>query len=136
MELIDSDQKHLVNSLYHSEMIIYVNSTIGIDSLPFDKPQIMIEFDGWEKKRYIESVKHYHDEDHMKKYLWTGAVKIAKTPEELLSFINTYLRNPKVDSEKRAIAIRDQLYYCDNQCGKRVASFVLKEINNLWERLL
>ncbi len=130
-ELINKDQKHLVNSLHYSEMIIYVNSTIGIDSLPFNKPQIMIEFDGWEKKRYIESVKHYHDEEHMQKYLQTGAVKIAKTPEELLLLINIFLNNPKIDEEKRKTAIKEQLYYSDDQCGKRVANFVLKQINNL-----
>lgn len=131
MELINSDQKHLVNSLYHSEMVIYVNSTIGIDSLPFDKPQIMIEFDGWEKKRYIESVKHYHDEDHMQKYLVTGAVRIARTPNELFLLINNCLNNSKMDRERRATAMKEQLYYSDNQCGKRVADFVLTQINNL-----
>ena len=128
MEMINKDQKHLVNSLFYSEILIYVNSSIGIDSLPFDKPQIMIEFDGWEKKPYIESVKHYHNEDHMQKYLRTGAVKIARTSEELLFLINNYLNNPKMDEGKRTLAIKEQLYYPDDYCGRRVANFILKQI--------
>jgi len=127
-EMSPDEARHLVDSLFHSEIVVYVNSTIGLDSLPFDKPQIMIEFDGWEKKPYIESVKRYHDEDHMVKYLRTGAVKIVKSPEELFSWVRYYLEQPEMDRENRKTAMNQQLYYLDGRSGLRIADFLLSQL--------
>lgn len=127
-EMVADDARHLTDSIFHSEIIILVNSTIGIDSLPFDKPQIMIEFDGWENKAYIESVKRYHDEDHMKKYLNTGAVTVVKTSKDLFWWINRYLENSKIHSSNRQKAMREQLGYLDGRSGKRIAEFIINEI--------
>ena len=133
-ELSSEDAQHLMNSLFYSEIIIYVNSTIGIDSLPFNKPQIMIEFDGWENKHYIESVKRYHDEDHMRKYLKTGAVRIVTSTDQLFYWINTYLNNPSIDDNNRKKAIVEQLCYLDGQSGKRVTNFILEQLKKVDEK--
>ena len=105
-----------------------VNSTLGMDSLPFNKPQIMIVFDGWEKKSYIESVKRFHDEDHMIKYLQTGAATIVKSPDELFNWINRYLENPKLHTENRKRAMKEQFYYIDGRAGRRIGEYVLSQV--------
>lgn len=127
-ELSPDDARHLIDSLYHSQLVISVNSTITIDALPFDKPQIIIEFDGWETKPYIESVRRYHDEDHMRKYLNTGAAKVVLRAQELYDAINQYLENPALDREQRKLAMGQQLYYLDGDSGKRIAEFIIGQI--------
>lgn len=122
------DQRTLVSYLFHSAIVMCVNSTVGMDSLPFDKPQIMVEFDGWEKKPYIESVARYHDEDHMRKYLATGAVRVVRTPDEWFSAIRDYLHDPSRDRESRARAAQEQLFKLDGQSGKRVVESVLQAL--------
>ncbi len=129
-EMSLDDLNHLFDSLYHSEMLIQVNSTIGIDSLIFDKPDIMIEFDGWEKKNYLDSVERYHHEDHMQKFLKTGAIRIVRSQEELFEWINKYLEGPELDSGKRKIGAGQQIKFLDGQSGKRAAEFILKSIND------
>ena len=124
-EFSPEDQKHLIDSLFHSEILIQVNSSIGLDWLALDKPQIMIEFDGWEKKPYIKSVARFHDEEHMIKFIDTGAAKVAGSPEELYFWINRYLENPNLDREKRKLALQQQYQFLDGQSGKRIGQFIL-----------
>lgn len=127
-EMTVDDQRMLVECLYHSAIVMCISSTLGMDSLPFDKPQIMVEFDGWERKPYIESVARHHDEDHMRKYLATGAVRVVRTPEEWFRALRAYLENPALNRKNRALAAREQLFMLDGRSGKRVAECVLRAL--------
>src|SRR5436190_20879471 len=71
-ELEPDEQKLLADLLYHSDVVMYVATSLGLDASAFDKPQIMVSFDGHEKKMYTKSVERYHDEDHTKKATATG----------------------------------------------------------------
>ena len=128
-EMTVADQRFLVSCLFHSAIIMCISSTVGMDSLPFDKPQIMVEFDGWEQKPYIESVARHHDEDHMRKYLKTGAVRVARTPEEWFRSIREYLYDPSLDRKNRSRAAREQLFNLDGQSGMRVVRYLLAVIS-------
>jgi len=127
-ELSPEDIQHLADSIYYSELVIYVASSIGIDTLVFNKPQIIIDFDGWENKPYIDSVRKYHNEDHMKKLINTGGVRVVKNPEELIFWINKYLENPKIDEVGRKRMMRQQLWKLDGKSGERIAQFILGQI--------
>jgi CDP-glycerol glycerophosphotransferase (TagB/SpsB family) len=115
--------------LYNSDLVIYVATTLGIDALVFNKPQIIIDFDGFENKKYTDSVKRYHDEDHMKKMLALGGVRVVKDQEELISAINDYLEDPSIDNDGRQKMTRQQLYISDGKSGKRVGEFILELLN-------
>jgi hypothetical protein len=123
-EFRPQDGVHLVDSIYHAEMLIHVSSSIGIDSLAFDKPQIMLEFDGWERKDYIESVKRFHHETHMAQFVRTGAASIVRSPAELFESVRRYLQNPGVDAEGRREAARRLICNMDGRAGKRVAEHI------------
>lgn len=127
-ELTPKDIRHLADSLYHSEIVIYVATSIGLDAAVFNKPQIMISFDGWEKKPYIESVERYHNEEHMRKLVDTGGVRVVKSSDELIYWINQYLQNPKIGEEGRKKVVKEQLWKLDGKAGERVAQFILSQI--------
>jgi len=124
-ELDDKSVRHLINSIYNCELIIQYSSTLGLDASIFDKPQIMIAFDGYGKKPYLESVRRYHDENNMKSFIETGAARVVKNSEELILWINKYLKNPKIDAEGRARARKEILMDPDGKSGERIANFIL-----------
>ncbi|MFA5853704.1 MAG: CDP-glycerol glycerophosphotransferase family protein [Patescibacteria group bacterium] len=128
-ELDPRDQKELADLLYHSDVVLFVATTLGLDATVYDKPQIMIDFDGYEKKDYTKSVARYHDEDHMKKYIATAGVRVVRDAKELIDSINAYLENPQIDSEGRDSIVREQLFKIDGKSGERVAEQILKSLS-------
>jgi CDP-glycerol glycerophosphotransferase (TagB/SpsB family) len=127
-ELTPADAEHLADSLFYSEVVIHVSSSLGLDAVMFDKPQIMIEFDGSETKPYLQSVKRYHDEDHMKRFIETGVAHIAESFDDLVAAINAYLENPQLDSQGRARGRDQQCWRVDGGSGARIGRFVAETL--------
>ena len=128
-EITKNDSIHLADTLFYADMVIYIATTLGLDSLAFNKPQIIIDFDGKENKDYYNSVRRYHDEDHMRKMISCGGVKVVSSKEELIKSINEYLKNPYLDQEGRDKMVTQQLHKLDGQSGKRIGNFVVDIIN-------
>jgi len=121
-ELEPDEQRFLADLLYHTDVVAYVATSLGLDSAVYDKPQIMIDFDGYEKKKYTESVARYRDEDHMKKLVATGGAKVVKSPEAFIAAIAAYLKDPTLDKEGRARIVREQLFRIDGKSSGRVVA--------------
>ncbi len=119
-ELSPDDQKFLADLVYHSDIVMYVATSIGLDSAVHDKPQIMVSFDGYEKLPYTESVALYRDEDHMKKLLATGGVRVARDKDDWIAAIDAYLKDPRLDHEGRERIVKEQLYRLDGRSSERV----------------
>jgi len=132
-ELNNRAVEHLINWLYHSDLVITVNTSLVLDGIIFDKPQIMIAFDGYEKRSYLKSVRRYHNENNMREFINTGAARVVNNPEELINWINKYLENPKLDAEGRARARKEILMDPDGKSGERIANFVLNFLINYYE---
>lgn len=127
-ELTPADAEHLADSLYHSEVVIHVSSSIGLDAVVFDKPQIMIEFDGREKKPYLQSVKRYHHEDHMRRFINTGAARIVTSFDDLVDAMNSYFERPELDRDGRARGRDQQCWLLDGRSGERIGRFVVETL--------
>lgn len=126
-EMDQSEISHLCDSLYFSELLVQFSSTIGVDACVFNRPQIMVAFDGWETKPYIDSVKRYHDEINMKHFISLGPAIVVNTSEELISGMNKYLNNPALDQAGRERAVREIIYKFDGQSHQRLADFIFGE---------
>jgi hypothetical protein len=128
-ELQPDETVHLADTLAHADVVIWVATTLGVDAAAFDKPQIVINFDGFETRPYIDSVKKYHDEDHMKKLIQTGGVKVANTKEDLVANINAYLENPSLDAEGRKRIVETQIVFTDGRSGERLERYLLDALD-------
>ena len=124
LELSLKESDHLSNTVYHANLVIYVATTLGIDALVFNKPQIIVNFDGYENKPYTLSVKRFHNEDHMKKMIACGGVKLVKNREELINQVNNYLEHPALDQEGRDKMFTQQLWKLDGNSPQRIARAV------------
>lgn len=121
------DLIHLANTLYHSDVTINTMSTITLDAIVFDKPVILIEHDGFDRKLdYWHSIRRAYDEEHYKIIMHLNATRSAKTMNETIHLTNDYLKNSTLDKEKRDILKKDILYKLDGKAGERIASEILK----------
>ena len=123
--LSPQESEHLRNSVYYSEIIMYVATSLGLDASIFNKPQILVSFDGFESKPYIKSVKRYNREDCLYNLISLGGTKVVQSGKEWVSAINDYLENPLLDQVGRDEAVKQHLYKIDGKAGERIANFIL-----------
>ncbi len=127
-EFEEEDMTHLLNTLVHCDLLIHTASTLGIEAAFFDKPSISIAFDGDAHPRPERSVARYYKYVHLKRVAATGGMKIANNFQELLDYTDQYLKNPSLDRAKRKILIEENVGIIDGRAGKRIADFVLTEL--------
>ncbi len=123
-----SDTKSLADDLYFSDVVINYGSTISIDAAVFNKPVILVAFDGKEKLPYIKSVRRFFDYDHVKALVNYGFVEVVDSKKELLSGIIFYLENRKINENGRKKLIEDQVYKIDGLSCNRVAEYINKNL--------
>ncbi len=99
---------------------------MALDAANFDKPTITVGYDGKEKLDYWHSIINNYDKDHFKHVIDTGAVRIAHSEDEMVNFLDMYLKNPDIDKDNRKKLRESMLYRCDGNSAKRVADEVLK----------
>ncbi|MFA5838560.1 MAG: CDP-glycerol glycerophosphotransferase family protein [Candidatus Paceibacterota bacterium] len=119
---------YLADLIYHSDVIVAGPSTILVDAIALNKPSIAIGFDGFENKKYYESIGRLFDYSHMSNLISTGAVKLAKSELELIKFINEYLKNPDLNKKERQDAVNQQCFKLDGKSSERVSKYILSKI--------
>lgn len=129
IEFGPDENDHLRNSIYHSDIIMYVATTLGLDATVFNKPQIMVSFDGWEKKPYVRSVRRYNREDCLHNLVKCGGTRVVRSKKEWIRSINDYLRDPNLDQAGRDKISDEHLYKLDGKAGERIADEVLRFID-------
>lgn len=127
-EFDDSDVRHLASSIYHSDLVINTASTMAIEGAIFDKPVILIGFDGDKRLRYWHSVVRYYDREHFVPIVKSGGEKLVKSKEEFLKAVEDYLKNPVLDKDGRRRIVKEQCFKLDGESGKRIGEFLLAEI--------
>jgi|GEM_PF-707802 len=128
-ELTPVDQDFLRNILAYTDVLIWVATSLCLDALVYDVPQVVVNFDGFQTKNYYHSVKRYHDEDHMKKMFALKPFRIANNSEQLISNIDMYLKDNTIDSRERELVKKQQFYKVDGHAGERIAQIINTVIN-------
>ena len=115
-----------VNTIYHSDIVIVVLSTLALDGACMDKPIINVLFGssfagGKDISHEMAATTHY-------KWIFdTGGTSVAYSPEELKKLINEYLHDPRTKAVERAL-LREQLCYTiDGKSSERM----VKAINDV-----
>jgi len=125
-ELDKTALHHLLDTLYHCDLVINVVSSLVIDASIFDKPIITIGFDGWEDSvSFGNSVGRYLKDENMSKLLDISGTKVVKNAEELILWINKYLADSSVDKDGRERIVERQCWKLDGGAKHRIAEIVL-----------
>lgn len=128
-EMTHEDCINLANFIYWSDVVIAGPSTIIIDAAAFDKPTVVVGFDGYEIYPYIKSSRRYFDYNHLQNIIKTNGVSIVYDKNYFIEAVKKYITNTSLDAGGRA-NIRD------GQCGKldglssvKTADFLLQRLN-------
>ena len=122
------DMIRLSETMYHSDVVLNVGSTISLDAIAFDTPVIGVGFEGGEERDYIDSYRRYYDFTHMSRIVKSGGLRVVRNLDEMIDAVNQYLRDPSLDAEGRERVRREQFYRLDGQSGKRAGWAVLSEL--------
>lgn len=120
------DVIHLMNSLYHADLLIHTASTLGVEAAIFDKPSITLAYDGHATVSSALSTARYYDYVHMRRVLLTGGMKVAHSLSELVRSTNEYLQDPTIDRAGRDVIVAGNAAPIDGGAGKRVAEAVIQ----------
>lgn len=128
VDVTAESQRHLANTLAHSDVIVNVASTIAVEAAIFDTPVVNVAFDGEEASEFARSARRYYRFTHYVNVMRHDAVRVAETPEALVSEVNRYLDDPARDREGRKRAAVEQCQFLDGRSAERVAQAVLDDL--------
>jgi hypothetical protein len=126
----------LSNTIRYSEVGLNVCSSLTLDFAVLDKPVVNVAFPGTERNPMEENprlsyVRDCYKSYHYRQVIESGAVQLAKSFDELLYQINSYMKNPSLDHEAREELVRMICGSVDGQACKRIANFVLASIEKV-----
>jgi len=122
--------RHLADTMRHSDVVLNVASTIAIEASIFDAPVVNIAFDDRdaEARPFLESPLRYYSYTHYQQIVRTGAVRIAKSPAEMIDFVNGYLRDRSLDAAGRQRVVLEQCEFTDGRSAERVARAMARQL--------
>ena len=128
IDITGDNQRHLANTMRHSDVVINVASTLAIEAAIFDTPVVNIAFDGETPSDWVRSARRYYRFTHYMNITRHGAVRIAESPEQLIGSVGSYLADPSLDREGRRRVVAEQCQFLDGRAAERVGSYVVAEL--------
>lgn len=128
VDVTSSSQQHLANTLRYSDVVVNVASTIAIEAAIFDTPVVNVAFDGEQEEEFAKSAKRYYRFTHYANITRHNAVRVAWTPDELVSHVGAYLADRGLDAAGRRAVVNEQCQFTDGHSAERVAGAVVAEL--------
>lgn len=123
---IEMDMEDLINlkdTLRHIDVVVNYASTITLEACIFNKPVVNIGFPPYYMNAY--SFTHY------KPVVELGAVRVAKSAEELIGEVASYLRDPSRDTEGRRRVVSSFIGFTDAKSFQRCVRYLETIVNAL-----
>lgn len=125
-EMTPEDNKHLEDSLCHSDVVLTLVSTLAIDGCVFGKPVVILGFDV--PGATSQSVSTFAVRMHFKKILESGLLSVPKDERAFIASVNAYLEDPSKDQEMRARLVSRYAYALDGKSAERMAQVILNAL--------
>lgn len=117
---------HLLDTLAHADLVINTVSSLVIDAAVLDVPVVTIGFDGFEKNLpFIQSIRRYLADENMAKLLSIGGTPVARSAEETIECVNTYLADKTIDRDGRKNIVEKQCWKLDGKAKERIANAII-----------
>jgi len=134
IDVMPEHQRHLGDTMCYADVVVNVASTITIEACIFDTPVVNICFDGPGETPYVKSARRYYSFTHYVNITSRGAVRVAASPDEMVTMVANYLADPGLDAAGRKQVVLDQCRFTDGRSAERVIGFVLDEIGAVARR--
>jgi hypothetical protein len=87
---------------------------------------VNVAFDLSPERSFQEPIDQYYTRyDHYRTVVETGAVRMARSPGELLAHVTAYLREPELERDARRRLVELWCGPFDGQSGRRLAAALL-----------
>jgi hypothetical protein len=129
IDVMPEHQRHLGDTLCYADVVVNVASTITIEACIFDTPVVNICFDGPEPEPYERSATRYYSFNHYVNITNHQAVRVARSPAEMIQMVARYLQDPTLDAAGRKQVVLDQCQFTDGRSAARVVACVLDELS-------
>lgn len=134
IDVMPENQRHLGDTMCYADVVVNVASTIAIEACIFDTPVVNICFDGPGETPYVKSARRYYSFTHYVNITNRNAVRVAQSPDEMVSMVARYLAEPQLDSAGRRHVVLDQCQFTDGRSAERVIGCVLDELGAVARR--
>ena len=128
IDITSESQRHLANTMRHSDVVVNVASTLAIEAAIFDTPVVNVSFDGESPSDWTRSARRYYRFTHYVNITRHGAVRVAERPDELVDSVGRYLDDPSLDRDGRRRVALEQCQFLDGRASERMAAFVVEEL--------
>ncbi len=123
------ENRELVSSILHADVVVNLASTLTLDAAVCDRPVVNTAFDLAPGRSFETTIGQYYTRyDHYRTVVESGAVRLARSPEQLLEQVTAYLENPALERDGRR-RIAD--LWCgpvDGGSGRRLAAALLRRL--------
>lgn len=119
------DQKLLVNSVLHANVVLNFSSSITLEAFALDRPVVNVAYDAAPGSDYEWTTRTAYASESYRPVVELRATKIAHSPDDLIEHTNSYLRNPSQQHDERAALLRKICSTVDGKAAIRVAAEVL-----------
>jgi hypothetical protein len=92
--------------MHHSDVVVNSASTMTIDALVCATPAVCLDFTLPPFEDFAPVLHNFYDYEHYRPITRSGAMRFARSPEELVNRIRAYLADPELDSKERADLVR------------------------------
>lgn len=123
----EDDTRLLTNTLRHAAVGVNVASTVSLELGMFDRPVVNVAYDPPGHGPVRVPYARYYEFDHYAPLVAEGAVRLARTPDEMRALLGAALRDPSAGAERRRAFIRGMFGdTLDGRSGERVADALLE----------
>ncbi len=114
------------NMLRHSDLGINVASTVSLELCMFDKPVINVGYNPPTVPLSQMQYARYYSFDHYAPVVASGAVRVAKSPEEMRHLLERFLTDPGSDAANRRNLLQQMFgNTLDGRSGERAVNVLV-----------
>lgn len=124
------DGAELVTLLHGAAASVMPASTLAIDACALGSPVIGIGFDGREVKPYAQSVRRTFDFTHYRRIVAEGGLRIAESPDMLVTELSAYLADRDRDLPGRHRIVASHLGALDGSSWQRVLGVIERMVGH------
>jgi hypothetical protein len=121
----DADVQHLRDTLWFSDVVLNLGSTITLEAIALDRPVVNLAYNP-PSSSWPVSIGDYYRLTHYRPVTESGAVRLATSADDLKAALNEALLHPERRREARRALYADMVTYTDGGCAVRLACAILR----------
>lgn len=112
------------NIMAHADVVITPASTITLEAAIFDTPTLVIAYNNADPDTVRNVLEKFTFVHHFKAIIDRELVPVARSADEMISWVNQLLSNPEAFSDERRQIVRDWVGFTDGGSAKRLAGMI------------